>query len=144
MVAKKDKIDQKSQISEADERMWALLAHLSILLNLINGMLGVIVVLVIYLAYKDRSEYIRFQALQAVIFQIVFWIGGGLLAGIVWAGTAVLSIFIIGIIFIPGAIIITLMPFASLIYGVIGGVQCGDGRDFRYWMIGDWVKGTED
>ncbi len=143
MVAKKDSIKQKSQISESDERMWALLAHLSILLNLITGMLGVIAALVIYLAYRDRSEYVKFQALQAVIFQIVFWVGGGLLAGIVWAGTAVLSILIIGIIFIPGAILITLLPFASLIYGVIGGVQCGNGSDFRYWMIGDWVEGTE-
>lgn len=143
MVAKKDKIEPKGQISEADERMWALLAHLSILLNLITGMLGVIAALVIYLVYKDRSEYIGFQALQAVIFQIVFWVGGGLLAGIAWAGTAVLSIFIIGIILIPGAMLITFLPFASLIYGVIGGVQCGNGTDFRYWMIGDWVEGID-
>ena len=54
-----------------EERTWALLAHLSIFLNLFTGLLGTAAALVIYLVYKDKSRYVTYQALQAIIFQLV-------------------------------------------------------------------------
>ena len=42
----------------------------------------------------------------------------------------------------PFALVVSLMPVAALIYGVVGAVQCSQGNDFRYWLIGDWVRGT--
>ena len=32
--------------------------------------------------------------------------------------------------------------FAALVYGVVGAIQCSQGQDFRYWLVGDWVRGT--
>jgi uncharacterized Tic20 family protein len=84
-----------------EERTWALLAHLSIFLNLFTGLLGTAAALVIYLVYKDKSRYVAYQALQALIFQLVFFFGGGLIIGLVWLITGLLSIVLVGLILIP-------------------------------------------
>ncbi|MBN1486306.1 MAG: DUF4870 domain-containing protein [Anaerolineae bacterium] len=131
-------------LSPSDERTWAMLAHLSVLLNLVTGFLGVAAALLIYLIYKDRSRYVAYQSLQAFFFQLIFWAGGGLLIGVTWAIVGALSAIIIGIFLIPVAILLTIlflvMPVLALVYGVIGGIQTSDGDDFRYWLVGDWVR----
>ena len=128
------------------ERNWAMLAHLSILLNLFTGFLGPIVALIIYLVYKDDSRYVAYQSLQATIFQLVAWVGVGLVIGAVWLITAALSLVLIGLLCIPfsliGTLLLLLVPFASLVYGVVAAVKCSHGEDFRYWLVGDWVRGT--
>jgi uncharacterized Tic20 family protein len=129
-------------LTPSEERSWAMLAHLSILLNLVTGLLGLVGALVIYLIYKDRSRYVGYHALQSLIFQLIVWLGGGALAGIAWTITGVLSAVLIGLICIPLALIISLIPLAGVVYGIIGGIQCSQGQDFRYWLVGDWVRGT--
>ena len=62
-----------------------MLAHLSVLLNLVTGFLGIVAALVIYLILKDRSRYVGSQAMQAFVFQLVFWAGGGVAIGAVTA-----------------------------------------------------------
>jgi hypothetical protein len=130
-------------LSPTDERTWAMLAHLSVLLNLVTGFLGVGAALVIYFIYKDRSRYVAFQAMQAFLFQLVFWAGGGLLIGIMWAVVGALSAILIGILLIPIAVVLTLIflvfPLVALIYGVIGAINTSNGEDFRYWLVGDWA-----
>ena len=116
-----------------------MLAHLSVLLNLVTGFLGVIAPLVIYLLYKDRSRYVAFHSMQAFVFQLVWWAGGGALVGFAWLVTGLLSAILIGLLCIPVALVITLLPLAAVGYGVIGGIKCSQGEDFRYWLIGDWV-----
>ena len=73
--------------------------------------------------------------------QLILWAGGGLLIGAIWAVTGALSAILIGILLIPVALILTfvllLFPLIAIVYGVIGGVQCSSGDDFRYWLIGD-------
>ncbi|MBI4314334.1 MAG: DUF4870 domain-containing protein, partial [Chloroflexi bacterium] len=64
-------------LSQSDERTWAMLAHLCVLLNVVTGFLGVLGSLLIYLICKDRSRYVAYQSLQAVVFQLVWWVGGG-------------------------------------------------------------------
>jgi uncharacterized Tic20 family protein len=128
-------------LSPSDERTWAMLAHLSVLLNLVTGFLGVIAALAVYIAYKDRSRYVAYQSMQAFIFQLIWWFGGVIVAGLTWAATGVLSMVLIGLIFIPVACLISLIPLASLVYGIVAAVQCNSGQDFRYWLIGDWVRG---
>ncbi len=118
-----------------------MLAHLSVLLNLVTGFLGVVAALAIYLVYKDRSRYVAYQSMQAFVFQLIWWFGGGILAGVAWAATGVLSMVVIGLILIPVACLISLLPLASLVYGIVAAVQCNNGQDFRYWLIGDWVRG---
>ena len=129
-----------------DERTWALLSHLSGLLNLFTGFAGPIAALVIYMVYKDRSRLVAYHALQSMIFQLIWWFGGGVLIGVMWAAVGILSALLIGIVLIPFALLATfvllLLPLGSIIYGVIGGIQVSQGQDFKYWLIGDWVRGT--
>lgn len=133
---------QPPPLSPSDERTWAMLAHLSTLLNLITGFLGPVAALIIYLVYKDRSRYVAYQSLQSLIFQLIAWVGGGALAGIAWAISGVLTAVLVGCLLMPIALLISLFPLAALVYGVIGGIQCSQGQDFRYWLVGDWVRGT--
>jgi uncharacterized Tic20 family protein len=131
-------------LSPSDERTWAMLAHLSVLANLVTGFLGPIIALVIYLIYKDRSRYVAYQSMQAFIFQLIWWGGGGLLIGLMWAVVGALSAILIGIVLIPFAILMTLvlalLPVGALVYGVIAAIQTNQGDDFKYWLIGDWVR----
>jgi uncharacterized Tic20 family protein len=129
-------------LSPAEEHQWAMIAHLSVLLNLVSGFLGSVVPLGIYMIYKDRSRYVAYQSLQALIFQLIWWVGGGIIAGIAWAVTGVLSAVLIGLLCIPIACIFSAMPLVALGYGIYGGIQTSQGQDFKYWLIGDWVRST--
>lgn len=129
-------------LSPSDERTWAMLAHLSILINLVSGILGPVAALIIYLVYKDRSRYVAYQSLQALIFQLVAWVGAGIIVGASWAIVGVLSAIIVGICLIPIAAMISLLPLGALVYGVLAGIKCSQGEDFRYWLVGDWVRNT--
>jgi len=128
-------------LSADDESTWALLAHLSVLLNLVTGFLGPVAAIVIYFAFKDRSRYVRYHAMQAFLFQLLWWVGGGILTTILWVTVGVLAVVIVGLCLIPFALVASLLPLGALIYGVIGGVQVSQGQDFRYWLVGDWVRG---
>ncbi len=128
-------------LSASDEHTWAMLAHLSVLLNLITGFLGVLVPLIIYLAFKGRSKYVAYQSMQAFVFQLVWWVGGGILIGLAWAITVPLMAVLVGFVLIPVACVISLIPLAALVYGIVGAVQTNSGQDFKYWLIGDWVRG---
>jgi hypothetical protein len=133
--------NSEQPLSPSDERTWAMLAHLSVLLNLVTGFLGIIAALVIYLVYKNRSRYVAYQSMQAFVFQLIWWFGGGILAGLSWVVTGISSMVLIGLLCIPLACVISLLPLAAMVYGVIGAIQCNNGQDFKYWLIGDWVRG---
>jgi uncharacterized Tic20 family protein len=126
-------------LTPQEERTWAMLAHLSILLNLVSGFIGVFAPLVIYVLFKERSRYVGFQSLQAFVFQLLAWVGGGAIALIAWVLTAALFAILVGCLCVPVAVLLSLIPLGALVYGVIGGVQCSQGLDFRYWLIGDWL-----
>jgi uncharacterized protein len=132
-----------ARLSPSEERMWAMLAHLSVLINLVTGVLGPVAALIIYLVYKDRSRYVAYQSLQSLLLQLVGWVGGGLIVGAAWAITGVLSAFLIGFCLIPFALLLTLLlPGATIVYSIIAAVKTNQGDDFRYWLIGDWVRST--
>jgi hypothetical protein len=127
-------------LSASEERTWAMLAHLSILLNLITGFLGVITALVIHLVYKERSRYVAYQSMQAFLFQLIWWVGGGLLVGLAWIIAGTLTAVIVGICLWPVACLISFIPVAALVYGIVAAVKVNSGEDFKYWLIGDWVR----
>ena len=137
---------QVEAISPSKEHNWAMLSHLSILLNLFTGFLGPIVALIIYLVYKDRSRYVAYQSLQATIFQLVVWVGIGLVIGALWLFTVALSVILIGLLCVPFTLLATIflliVPLGSLVYGVYAAIKCSHGEDFRYWLVGDWVRGS--
>jgi uncharacterized Tic20 family protein len=130
-------------LSPSSARNWAMVSHLSILLNLFTGFLGPIVALIIYLAYKDRSRYVAYQAMQSFVFQLVFFVGAGALAAILWVITIPLMLLIIGCCLAPIAVLVSVIPFAAVVYGVVGGIQTAQGDDFRYWLVSDWVMPKE-
>jgi uncharacterized Tic20 family protein len=136
-----------------NDRIMAALAHISALLPF----MGVIAPIIIWVTQKEKSEYVAFQALQAVAYQLVM-----ILAWFVGMGCYMLSFFsmfltipfagdssgpvsrgaapffligtlfpflIFGLIFIGG--------FLFVIYGVIGAVQVFRGKDFRYIFLGN-------
>ena len=127
-------------LSQADERLWAMLAHLSVLLNLVTGFLGVFTPLLIYFIFRDRSRYVAFQSMQSFIFQLVWWGGSVVLIGVMWALVGLLSAILIGLVCIPFAILFSFLPLAAIIYGVIGAIKTYQGEDFRYWLVADWVN----
>jgi uncharacterized membrane protein len=119
-----------------------MFAHLSILVNLVSGFLGLIAALVIYLIYRDRSRYVAYHSLQSLFFQLVFWAGAGALAALAWVLTGLLSVVLVGLLCIPIALVISLIPVAALVYGIVGAIQTSQGEDFQYWLVGDWVRPT--
>ncbi|MCS6908842.1 MAG: DUF4870 domain-containing protein [Anaerolineales bacterium] len=135
-----------AQVGPSEERTWGTLAHLSVLVNLVTGFGGPIAAFLIYLVYRNRSRFIAYQALQSLIMQLIGWYGAGALIGILWAIVGVLSALIIGVVLLPFALMFTLvlglLPLGTLVYGCYGAYQVSQGKDFRYWLIGDWVRGT--
>jgi uncharacterized protein len=131
-------------LSPNEERTWAMLAHLSVLLNLVTGFLGGITAIIIYFMYKDRSRLVAYHAMQAFIVQAIAWLGAGLLSGLFIAFGSVFAILVLPLLcLIPGFLLLLLIPI-SLIYGIIGGVQVNQGKEFRYWQVGDWVRDILD
>lgn len=133
-------------LSPGDERTWASIAHLSVLLNLITGFLGPIGALIVYFMYKDRSRYVAYHAMQSVVFQLLWWVAPGALIGFMWGATGLLSILVVGLLCIPFALILTpligLMGLLAPFYGAYGAWETSQGKDFKYWLVGDWVRGT--
>ena len=136
-----------STIVGQDERILAALAHLGILFQYF----GVLVPIMIWLAYKDKSRYVAFQALQAMILQIILFLG--LLVGMIgYVGSIFLvtfgSAFLqnsgelgpqeLAIMVVPGGLFMAMMCVYGLfvIYGIVGGILCLFGKNFRYLIIG--------
>ncbi|MBN2148199.1 MAG: DUF4870 domain-containing protein [Anaerolineales bacterium] len=139
----------------SDERLMAAVSHF----------FGLVVALIIWATQKDRSRFVRFQAVQAMAFDIVVMV-----VAFITAGCLMLVMFLGmilstgGMIFMtdpsgapdPGALgvfmtMITsfsfLMPCA--IFALVGGVwvvrllaaiQTFQGRDFRYPWLGARVE----
>ena len=133
-------------LAPGDERTWGMLAHLSTFINLLTGFGGPIAALIIYMVYKDRSRFVAYHAMQAMVFQLICWFGGGALIGLMWTIVGILSALLVGIVLIPVALVLTpilaLLPIGGLVYGTIAAVQVSQGQDFKYWLVGDWVRGT--
>jgi uncharacterized Tic20 family protein len=147
----------------ANERTWAALAHASILLTFALGVStgGVAVVLMplvplaIWLAFRDKSRFVAFHAMQATVFQlaslaawIVILIGGLAVLIPAWLITAVLLVVLIGLLLLPVVLVLTIalpvvlivLPLASLVYGLYGALEVYSGRPFRYWKVADWIE----
>ncbi len=129
-------------LTPEDERTWAMLAHLSVLINLVTGFLGPIAALIIYVVFKDRSRYVAYHALQSLLLQLIVWVGGGLVIAAAWTIAGVLSVILIGLLLMPFACLLSFVPLVAPVYGIIGAVKTSQGEDFKYWLIGDWVRST--
>jgi len=119
-------------MSPQDERTWSIIAHLSVLAALVGLMpFGA---LIVWLVYKDRSEKVRFHALQALWYQIA-WIV--ILATYTFV-SLVLSLVLIGIFMFFLLPILALVP---LVHGCYAAYQVSQGVEYRYPFIADRIEG---
>src|ERR687897_3572551 len=119
-------------MSAQDERTWSVIAHLSVLLALVGLMpFGA---LLVWLLYKDRSQKVRFHALQALWYQIA-WIVILVAYTLV---SLILSLVIIGIFMFFLLPILALIP---LIHGCYAAYQVSQGVEYRYPYIADRIEG---
>src|ERR687897_2532986 len=119
-------------MSAQDERTWSIIAHASVLLALVGLMpFGA---LLVWLLYKDRSEKVRFHALQALWYQIawiVILIAYTLLS-------AILTLLIIGIFMFFLLPVLLVVP---IVHGCYAAYQVSQGVDYRYPYIADRIEG---
>jgi len=130
----------------SDDKLMSLLSHLSILIPNI----GIIAPIVIWITQKDKSKFVRSNAIQAIFFQLVFFV------------LIMLSIFVGFILMFvslpsltanpdaaPGVLFWVSMGIMNLyfplwlffsIYAVVAAVKCFKGRIFRYLIIGKIIE----
>lgn len=133
--------------TDKNDQIMAALAHLSIMLP----MMGVIAPIVIWVTQKDKSQVVAFQALQAVIYQLLLFLGY-----LVGMGLYMCSIFTVAFtgslvtdssdldpfallgVFSPFIIMGLLMLFGAvyILYGIYASIRVFQGKDFRYVIIG--------
>lgn len=139
--------------STQNDKIMAALAHVSALLP----MMGVIAPIIIWATQKDKSEFVAFQALQAIVYQLLM-----ILAWFVGMGCYMFSFFstfltiplaagsesdpnsplfmigfaipflVIGGMFVGSGIFI--------VYGIVGAIMTFQGKDFHYAIIGKRLK----
>jgi len=138
-----------------DERVLAGLAHGSVVLGpLTNGVGGIVSALVIWLIQRDKSAYVAFQALQALVYQVaafvltvlvlccwiavwmVMWVPAMAASPEVYKDVPPAGMWIgLALMIVPiGVWVVT------MVYGLIGAVRTLGGHDFQYVVIGKWLK----
>lgn len=149
-------IQEANEVARVPTNEWtaAALAHASVLLTLILGTpgglgvpIGLAVPLAMYFGYRRNSRFIAFHALQSFVYQVAGVIGIaalGVLVASAWAISGVLSAVLIGLALMPMALSLTLLLVAAviawLVYGLYAAYQVYQGRDFRYWLIGERLE----
>lgn len=144
---------------EAHEDRWAAaLCHLGALAPL----MGLLVALVVWITQKERSPLLRFQALQALVFQgiaglayLLFSIGIAFFYFVLFfpmvilsenvgrGGEVFLSIFVIlfGLFMVVVLFVTLIIVPAYYILALLAAWRMVKGRDFRYPLIGRLVDG---
>lgn len=148
---------------DRNERRWAALAHASTLLTAAvalpsfgaGTLLTVFVPLLIYLAFRNRSDYVAFHALQAFTIQLVGTVGwfllvlvGGLAWSLMLVVSLVLILVVVGAMLFPvvlllGALALVAsfaLPLGMVIYSIIAAIETWNGHDYRYPYIARWVE----
>lgn len=123
-------------VSDQEARQWAMFSHISVLLNLFTVFMGAAVPLIIYFLYKDRSRFVAFHAMQSFVMQIICFLGGGIITVV----TAAIGGTIVPLIGSICGCLFAILPLVGFIYGIYGGIQVNQAKDFKYPLIGDLVQ----
>ena len=139
-------------VPEQDERNLAALAHASVILPYV----GALVPILIWTTRKDKGNFLAFQALQALIFQVsimAFWVVGGLCYFVSFLGNILALPFVISesgeidpaywaASFVPffAIAVILLLGFAYIVYGIVAAVMAYQGKPVRYIVVGKWAE----
>lgn len=158
------KMATNNEAAQAPTGEWtaAMLAHASALLTLILGvaggvgaLVGLTVPLAMYFGYREKSRFVAFHAMQSFVYQVagvllyaVFAAVMAVWVAIAWTVSGLLSAVLVGLLLMPFALLLTLLmaallvgaPLAWLSYGLYAAYQVYQGRDFHYWLIGEWLE----
>lgn len=133
----------------SDEKLMGGVAHI----------FGPLVAVIVWATQKDKSRFAKFQALQALVFDLFVFIMIGLLFfclfGIMFLGISLamittidstspdgfMSLFVLPFMF-PLVTFACVMPvsFGILILRMVAGVSVLNGRNYKYPMIGRWLE----
>jgi uncharacterized protein len=142
-----------------EERMWAAIAHGSAILTLLVGMLTgglatlftLFIPLGIYFAFRQRSPYVAYAALQAFAIQVLGTVGwlvlvvAGSLIGVILMILLFITVIGIPVALLVGVVLAVLIltslviPFGMAVYGGIAAWQTYQGKQYRYPWIADWI-----
>ena len=130
----------------SDNKLMSLMSHLAIIIPNI----GIIAPIVIWVTQKDKSKFVRFNAIQAIFFQLIFFI---LLMLSIFIGLILMFISIPlmstspggepGILFwVSMGIMNFYFPLWAIfsIYAIVAGVKSFKGKIFRYIIIGKIIE----
>lgn len=129
----------------SDHKLMSMLSHLAMLIPNV----GMIVPVAIWLTQKEKSKFIRFHAVQAIFFQLLFFI---LLMLSLFIGIILMAVSIMlannsgsepGLFFwISMGIVNFYFPlwFIFSIFAIIAGVKSFRGKRFRYFIIGKIIE----
>ena len=130
----------------AEEKLMSLFSHLSILIPNI----GIMAPIIIWVTQKDKSQFARFNALQAIFFQLIFFV---LTILSVFIGMLLMFISLPALISspddVPGILFWVSMGIMNLhfpfwlifaIFGIVASVKSFRGNVFKYPVIGRIIK----
>ncbi len=134
------------QFVDKNENIMAALAHATAIIPT----MGVIAPIVIWATQKDKSERIAFQSLQAIVYQFIMILAwfAGFLCYIVSMPIAIMltgvgkNSFPEAIMIFPMFVMLIIFGGGGLfiLYGLFAAVMTFMGKDFRYILIGNWLK----
>jgi uncharacterized Tic20 family protein len=119
-----------------DPVLLSAVSHASILAFFLMGPLTVIIPLIIWLSERnrpERSEPVEFHARQAFFFQAAVYLVSIAAGAVVF----ILTFVFVGLLLIPFLILFIL---GAIGYGVYGGLQVWQGREFRYKYLTEYIE----
>ena len=131
-----------------NDRIMAALAHLCVILP----MTGIIGSIVIWATQRDKSQFVAFQALQAIVYHllsILAWFAGSacyacsffalVLPFSGWSDSDGLYSFLSLTPFVVFGLL-AIVFIVYILYGIVAAVLVLQGKDFRYIFIGNWLE----
>ena len=119
-----------------EERLWAMLAHLLVFIVLIVSCSAPLIQFlppaVIYFAYRDRSQFVAFHALQSLLFQLLI----SLLSFLFIAVTVITC----GLALLVLAPAIVVLWIVELVFIVLASLRSYNGELYEYPFAGQWAR----
>lgn len=133
-----------------DERIMAAISHVTAMMP----MMGLFAPIIIWVTQKDKSDFVAFQSLQALVYQlfmILVWIIGIILYFVSFIiivpisnsftiYTSPIGHLLIAIPFLVLGLVF-LVEFILMVYGVEAAVRVLQGKNFRYAILGERLEG---
>jgi uncharacterized protein len=131
-----------------DEKTMAMLAHI---LQIFTWWIGPLVIFLV----KQDSKFVRFHALQALLWQITLMVMVAMLALFLWVAVILSAVFSSAgrgtapnhappIVFLAGIGIVWLavitIYFSNILLGILFGIKAGHGEWASYPLLGRWAR----